>query len=153
MDAHMSKMWSEDGGEREMMFFKERNELAKEAEKWIEENGAENSALSVISFLSAMGRLKEERWMPVSRRLPEDGIEVWATIKGHDVVVPEPGETIAEAAERIGSSRWVTRAFWCEEEHGWNDPGSGCPLMVQPIAWMPIDKPEPWEEEDAQMDH
>lgn len=86
-------------------------------------------------------------WIPVSERLPEDGSEVWVTIKGHDVIRCEPGETIEQAIDRIGKIRWVTRGYWCEEEHGWNDPSFGCPLIVQPIAWMPIDVPEPYKEE------
>lgn len=87
------------------------------------------------------------RWIPVSERLPEDGSEVWATIKGSDVIKVEAGETIEQAIDRVNRIRWVTRAYWSEEEHGWNDPTFGCPLVVQPIAWMPIEKPEPYKEE------
>ena len=86
------------------------------------------------------------RWIPVSERLPDDGSEVWVTIKGSDVIKVEAGETIEQAIDRVNRIRWVTRAYWSEEEHGWNDPTFGCPLVVQPIAWMPIEKPEPYEE-------
>ena len=90
---------------------------------------------------------EKREWIPCEERLPEDGVEVWVTIKGHDVIIPKPGETFQEAADRVMGMRWVTRGYWCEEEHGWNDSSFGCPLMVQPIAWMPIDKPEPWEDD------
>lgn len=86
-------------------------------------------------------------WIPVSEALPEDGREVWVTIKGHDVIRCEPGETIEQAIDRISKIRYVTRGYWSEEEHGWNDPAFGFPLIVQPIAWMPIDVPEPYKEE------
>ena len=88
----------------------------------------------------------EQQWIPCSKRLPEDGATVWVTIKGHDVIRCEDGETLEQAIERINKIRWVTQGYWSEEEHGWNDPSYGCPLIVQPIAWMPIDTPEPYKE-------
>lgn len=88
---------------------------------------------------------KCERWIPVEQDLPEDGVTVWVTIKGHDVIRCEDGETLEQAIARISKIRWVTQGYWSDEEHGWNDPSFGCPLMVQPIAWMPIDTPEPWQ--------
>ena len=88
----------------------------------------------------------EQQWIPCSERLPEDGATVWVTIKGHDVIRCEDGETLEQAIERINKIRWVTQGYWSEEEHGWNDPSYGCPLIVQPIAWMPIDTPEPYKE-------
>jgi|GEM_PF-1590852 len=89
----------------------------------------------------------EHRWVQVEDTLPEDGHEVWVTIKGHDVIYCRAGETIEEAVERISKERWVTRAYWSKEENGWNDPAFGCPLIVRPIAWMDIDVPEPFREE------
>lgn len=88
----------------------------------------------------------EPHWIPCGERLPEDGATVWVTIKGHDVIRCEDGETLEQAIERINKIRWVTQGYWSEEEHGWNDPSYGCPLIVQPIAWMPIDTPEPYKE-------
>ena len=88
----------------------------------------------------------EHRWVQVEETLPEDGHEVWVTIKGHDVIYCREGETIEDAVERISRERWVTRAYWSKEENGWNDPTFGCPLIVSPIAWMEIDKPEPYKE-------
>ena len=90
-------------------------------------------------------------WTPVEQELPEDGVVVWVTIKGHDVIRCEEGETLEQAIDRISKIRWVTQGYWSEEEHGWNDPSFGCPLMVQPIAWMPIDTPEPWRGEEHEL--
>ena len=87
-----------------------------------------------------------QQWISCEERLPEDGATVWVTIKGHDVIRCEDGETLEQAIERINKIRWVTQGYWSEEEHGWNDPSYGCPLIVQPIAWMPIDTPEPYKE-------
>ena len=88
----------------------------------------------------------ERKWIPCSEKLPEDGVEVWVAINGFDVIQCEDGETLEQALERVGKIRWVTRGYWCEEEHGWNNPYFGSPLVVQPIAWMPIDAPDPYTE-------
>ena len=104
-------------------------------------------ALSEIrEMLENMPTIEPHRWTPVSSEsMPEDGVTVWVTIRGHDVIRCEEGEKLEQAIARIGKIRWVTQGYWSEEEHGWNDPSFGCPLMVQPIAWMPIDTPEPWQ--------
>lgn len=89
-------------------------------------------------------RTETHGWIPVTEALPEDGVTVWVTLRGHDVITCEEGETLEQAIARISRIRWVTQGYWSEEEHGWNDPSFGCPLMVKPIAWMPMEVPEPW---------
>ena len=42
-----------------MMWFKQRNELGKEVEKWMAENHAANVPLTTISYLVIKGWLKE----------------------------------------------------------------------------------------------
>lgn len=100
----------------------------------------------IIAVLEDVPSVQPERWIPVEQELPEDGVTVWVTIQGHDVITCEDGETLEQAIARISKIRWVTQGYWSEEEHGWNDPSFGCPLMVQPVAWMPIDTPEPYKE-------
>ena len=104
-------------------------------------------ALSEIrEMLEDMPTIEPHRWTPVSSEsMPDDGVTVWVTIRGHDVIRCEDGETLEQAIARISKIRWVTQGYWSAEEHGWNDPSFGCPLMVQPIAWMPIETPEPWQ--------
>ena len=102
----------------------------------------------VIQSIKKIPSVQPQRWIPVSEALPNDGVEVWVTIKGHDVIRCKEGETLEQAIDRINKIRWVTRGYWSEEEHGWNDPSFGCPLIVQPVAWMPIDTPEPWRGEE-----
>ena len=109
-------MRSEDGGEREMMFFKERNELAEQAEKWIEKNGVENSALSVISYLSSVGRLKEERWTPASKLPEEEGDYLCWEWQGFYYI------------DTFKGGKWELE----------KETGAKC------IAWMPL--PEPYTE-------
>lgn len=56
-----------------MILFKERVELADEAEQWMEENHVAKTPLSVITYLEAKGRLrgKNERWIPCNERIPK----------------------------------------------------------------------------------
>ena len=89
-------------------------------------------------------RTDTHEWIPVSEALPEDGVTVWVTIKGHDVIRCEDGETLEQAVARISKMRRVSEGFWCEDDKTWYNAG-GYPMMVQPIAWMPIDTPEPWK--------
>lgn len=98
----------------------------------------------IIAVLEDVPSVQPQRWIPVSEALPNDGVEVWVTIKGHDVIWREEGETLEQAIDRINKIRWVTRGYWSDKEHAWNDPLFGCPLMVKPIAWMPMEVPEPW---------
>lgn len=85
-------------------------------------------------------------WILCKDHLPEVGAgDKWVTVKGHDVIICRPGETIEEAMERVSRIRWVTRAIYDHEEEFWIDPGVELPLMVQPIAWMDIEYPEPYE--------
>ena len=87
----------------------------------------------------------QPKWTPVSSEsMPEDGVTVWVTIKGHDVIRCEDGETLEQAVARISKMRRVSEGFWCEDDKTWYNAG-GYPMMVQPIAWMPIDTPEPWQ--------
>lgn len=86
------------------------------------------------------------KWVLCSDHLPEVGESTkWVTVKGHDVISCRPGETISDAVKRVSNIRWVGQAFYDHEEEVWLDPGYGVPLMVQPIAWMDIEYPEPYE--------
>ena len=82
-------------------------------------------------------------WTPVEQELPEDGVTVWVTIKGHDVIRCEDGETLEQAVARISKMRRVSEGFWCEDDKTWYNAG-GYPMMVQPVAWMPMEVPEPY---------
>lgn len=117
----------------------------------IEREAYRHTYLDQITGIIA-GLPSAQRWIPVTEALPEAGVEVWVTIKGHDVIRCENGETLEQAIDRISKIRWVTRGYWSEEEHGWNDPSFGCPLIVQPIAWMPMPLPEPYKGGEHETD-
>ena len=83
-------------------------------------------------------------WTSVGQQeLPEDGVMVWVTIKGHDVIRCEDGETLEQAVARISKMRRVSEGFWCDDDKTWYNAG-GYPMMVQPVAWMPMEVPEPY---------
>lgn len=84
-----------------------------------------------------------QRWIPCSERTPEEYEEVWVTIRGSDMIVCKDGETLAEAAERVWKENIrVSIGFYGSD--GWYSI-DGYPSMVSPVAWMPMNEPEPYE--------
>lgn len=83
-------------------------------------------------------------WIPCSKKLPKKSKLVWVTIKGHDCIIPMNGETLEQAQERINKIRWVTQGFLGSD--GWYGMDS-YPMVVEPIAWMPLECPDPYEGE------
>lgn len=94
------------------------------------------------AFAVIQGMPEAERWIPCAERLPEEMQMVIVTIRGHDVIRCEDGETIEEAIDRVMQMLRVSVGF--RDEDGWNGV-DGYPMMVQPVAWMPL--PEPWKGE------
>jgi len=82
-------------------------------------------------------------WIPVSERLPEPYSHVILTIRGTDMIKVQEGETLEQALKRNSQTYWVTTGYLADD--GWNGP-DGFPLIVKPIAWMPL--PEPWKGEE-----
>ena len=80
-------------------------------------------------------------WIKCSERMPAERLEVWLTIRGHDCIIPMNGETVEQAQERINDVRWVTQGFLGSD--GWYGIDE-FPMVVTPIAWMPVDYPEPY---------
>ena len=79
------------------------------------------------------------KWILCDERLPEEGQMVLTTIRGHDVIIPQEGETIEEAIERIWNDVcYVSIGFMGSD--GWYG-ADGFPQIVHPIAWMPLPKP------------
>lgn len=86
----------------------------------------------------------EPQWIPCSEQMPVEEVAVWVTIAGHDVIIRKEGETIEDAIDRISKTRWVTQEFLAED--GWYG-ADGYPMVVRPIAWMPLEKPKAYGEE------
>ena len=79
------------------------------------------------------------KWILCDERLPEEGQMVLTTIRGHDVIIPQEGETLEEAIERIWNDVcYVSIGFIGSD--GWYG-ADGFPEVVHPIAWMPLPKP------------
>lgn len=100
-------------------------------------------ALMVESLEVLTGMPNAERWIPCAERLPEEGRMVIVTIRGHDVIRCEDDETLEEAIDRVMQMLRVSVGFLYED--GWNG-ADGYPMMVRPVAWMPL--PEPWKGEE-----
>jgi len=98
------------------------------------------SAFDVIEALPPA----EQDWIPCSKQMPVEGVAVWVTIAGHDLIIRKDGETIEDAIDRISKTRWVTQGFFGSD--GWYGV-DGYPMMVRPIAWMPLEKPKAYEGE------
>ena len=88
-------------------------------------------------------------WILCEDHLPEDGLMVWVTIAGSDIILPKKGETVAECINRQHKElRRVKLGFWSEKWDGiadWYNYG-GSPMIVKPIAWKPFEKPEPYRD-------
>ena len=100
-------------------------------------------ALMVESLEVLTGMPKAERWIPCAERLPEEERMVIVTIRGHDVIRCEDGETLEEAIDRVMQMLRVSVGFMYDD--GWFGV-DGYAMMVQPVAWMPL--PEPWKGEE-----
>lgn len=75
-------------------------------------------------------------WILCKERLPEINVAVLVTIAGSDILVPQAGETLEACSRRLWEEvRYVEIAYLGED--GWNG-NDGFPLVVGPLAWMPL---------------
>ena len=81
-------------------------------------------------------------WIPCSERLPKEGQMVLTTIRGHDVIISQDGETLEEAMERVWNEVCYVSVGFIGSD-GWYG-ADGFPQIVHPIAWMPL--PDPYTE-------
>ncbi|MBO5921764.1 MAG: DUF551 domain-containing protein [Oscillospiraceae bacterium] len=77
-------------------------------------------------------------WISCDDRLPEEGQRVIVCYYGSDMIIPEDGETVAEAMARINQIPTVTMG--CLFDDGWAGPDY-FPLMVHPSFWMQLPAP------------
>ena len=64
---------------------------------------------------------------------------VLTTIRGHDVIIVQDEETFEEAIERVWNEVCYVSVGFIGSD-GWYG-ADGYPLIVHPIAWMPLPKP------------
>ena len=79
------------------------------------------------------------KWILCDERLPKEGQMVLTTIRGHDVIIVQDEETFEEAIERAWNEVCYVSVGFIGSD-GWYG-ADGYPLIVHPIAWMPLPKP------------
>ena len=121
------------------------NDLIREAQSHLDGGVDDDIYESDAEALRMRIEALTDKWIPCSERLPERGQEVLVTIWGSDILVPKDGEALAACAARIRKEvRYVTLGHRDKEDGGWNG-ANGYPMMVTPVAWMPL--PEAYEGE------
>lgn len=88
----------------------------------------------------------QQRWIPVTERLPERGQFVLAAIYGTDMIVQEDGESLEDAVRRARSGPGRVEMGYLDEDGYWTETAFGSPMVVMPQYWMSV--PEPPKEED-----
>jgi len=99
-----------------------------------------------LEELKARREQDQIKWIPCDDRLPEPDKLVLVSICGSDLIFCQEGETYEDALERIWKThRRVSTGYYVDDEDdkGWyND---GFPMVVHPVAWMPIPELEPYD--------
>ncbi len=86
----------------------------------------------------------EPRWIPVTERLPEEGVMVLVTCYGRDMIIMRDGESLEDAIERV-RKEVVNVTIGLVGSDGWYGADYS-PMIITPVAWMPL--PEPYTEEE-----
>ena len=134
---------SADSCENENCYLREATLMAIEA---LEEN--KSLAKSLNDAIELIHKLqKKNEWISVAEKLPPEGEVVWVTIWGTDCIRCKDGEDILSASERLRKEIQYTTIALYDGNGEWNNY-SGYPLMVAPVAWMPMNRPEPYKEEN-----
>lgn len=87
------------------------------------------------------------RWIPCSERLPKKHETVLTCCYGSDVIIPQEGETLEDAAKRT-RRELVTVSIGFIGSDGWYG-ADGWPNMVAPTFWMPLPNPPEAGADDA----
>lgn len=89
------------------------------------------------------------KWIPCEKELPPLGVDVIVTIWGADLIICKEGETVEDAVKRVDNEvRYTTIAQYVRDRdldgNEWMDwfGADGFPMIVKPVAWMPM--PEPY---------
>lgn len=108
------------------------------------EGTAYELGLKIMDYIENMDDEKENGWIPVSERLPEDERECLVTLE-KIYGTPEISMGIANYL-RFGNA-----GYWNENKYGYLEwdkysDGHGGTKMYKVIAWMPL--PEPYKEDE-----
>lgn len=76
-------------------------------------------------------------WISCDDQLPVPGETVLTLTFGHDVIAQQPGETLAQAMNRISQIKTVSAGFLASD--GWYGV-DGYPEIIHPSYWMALPK-------------
>ena len=105
----------------------------------------EKTCKAIFEALERQTGEREEKWIPVSEKLPEDGTYLVTTIGR---ILVEPSIDIRSFAKDL--SKECEFGFH-EHKCGWYDYDSECGYWEDTgvIAWMPL--PEPYEPQESEV--
>lgn len=108
------------------------------------EGTAYEFGLKIMDFIENIDGEKENDWIPVSERLPEDEKECLVTL---EKVYGTP-ETLFGIANYL---KFGDAGYWNEKKYGYLEwdkysDGHGGTRMYKVIAWMPL--PNPYKEDE-----
>lgn len=81
---------------------------------------------AIVDMLENLPEKSEQRWIPVTEALPEDGERVLTTIE------------VGNKGKKVRSGTYFKSLFQCDNGNVWTITDK------EVIAWMPL--PEPWED-------
>lgn len=110
---------------------------SEDGEDWIRTSEVRESLLNLPSAEP------EPRWIPVTERLPEEGVMVLVTCYGRDMIIMRDGESLEDAIERV-RKEVVNVTVGLVGSDGWYGADYS-PMIITPVAWMPL--PEPYKED------
>lgn len=108
------------------------------------EGTAYELGLKIMDYIENMDDEKENGWIPVSERLPEDEKEYLVTLE-KVYGTPEKLYGIANYLKFGDAGYWNEKKYGYLEWDKYSD-GHGGTKMYKVIAWMPL--PEPYKEDE-----
>lgn len=108
------------------------------------EGTAYEFGLKIMDYIENMDNEKENGWIPVSERLPEDERECLVTLE-KVYGTPEKLYGIASYLKFDDAGYWNENKYGYLEWDKYSD-GHGGTKMYKVIAWMPL--PEPYKEDE-----
>lgn len=111
-----------------------------------------NEHKQLASWLEELQTRREQdqlNWIPCSERLPDPDVVVLVSISGTDIISRNEGESLEEALERnFKTKRRIKHGYISAEEgeEGWCTL-EGWPMIVAPVAWLPLPFVTPYDTE------
>lgn len=91
-----------------MMLFNRRNDLAREFEKWAEENKLAKRAVNVISYLCAEGFLKDDPVKGAGLKIPDNILE---RTKNETVETEGTINRLVKTSKELFEKDWVRKGW------------------------------------------